>query len=103
MPEYLKDFYILETLPNFKKYLEETLINPVLNLISRPRKGFRKKLVQLSFQIAKGESNLSSHDNYLCEIASEMVEFLHAGTLAIDDIQDDSSFRRGEPTLHKKF
>jgi geranylgeranyl diphosphate synthase, type I len=31
------------------------------------------------------------------------IELVHNGTLIIDDIEDDSDLRRGEPVCHKKF
>lgn len=30
-----------------------------------------------------------------------MTEIIHNGSLVIDDIEDDSDFRRGRPCLHK--
>ena len=31
------------------------------------------------------------------------IEFIHNGTLIVDDIEDDSSFRRNEPALHLDY
>ncbi len=31
------------------------------------------------------------------------IELLHVGSLVIDDIEDDSRTRRGEPTLHRRY
>ena len=39
----------------------------------------------------------------VCHALGESLEAIHAGSLIIDDIQDQSAERRGSPTLHKKF
>ena len=35
-----------------------------------------------------------------CRLAAEAIEFIHAGSLIVDDIEDGSSVRRGRPALH---
>jgi geranylgeranyl pyrophosphate synthase len=37
------------------------------------------------------------------ELLPWSIELLHAGSLVIDDIQDDSLLRRGEPSLHRRY
>ena len=39
----------------------------------------------------------------LCQNAARLLESLHAGSLVVDDIQDDSLFRRGKATLHRLY
>ncbi len=61
-------------------------------LLSRPGKLFRARLVELSYSLAGGR-DFSPH-------LALLVELLHAGSLIVDDIQDDSPTRRGGPALH---
>lgn len=83
---------------NCKASLEDlfnlTLSKPLEQLFARPRKNLRGLLVELGFRMTGSinESNLQS--------ASEILEMLHAGSLIVDDIEDSSSTRRGQPSLH---
>jgi len=72
----------------------ESLLKPVDAFVSRCGKRIRQALVQCAFEIAGGEGVVP-----VC--LSSSIEMLHAGSLVIDDIQDDSSTRRGRPTLHR--
>ncbi len=38
----------------------------------------------------------------VASMISQAIESLHAGSLVIDDIQDDSQSRRGHPTMHRR-
>jgi geranylgeranyl pyrophosphate synthase len=55
---------------------------------------FRAELIELSYRMAGGKGNAPFD-------LIEFVELLHAGTLVIDDIEDGSTMRRGQPTLHE--
>jgi geranylgeranyl pyrophosphate synthase len=75
---------------------EGALGGPLLELLARPGKEFRSRLVEVAYQVSRGER------------APEMpaalpliVEILHAGSLIVDDIEDDSQLRRGRPALHR--
>lgn len=37
------------------------------------------------------------------EPCSYFCELIHNGTLVVDDIEDNSELRRGQPCLHKKY
>lgn len=73
--------------------LKEALHKPVADFMSRQGKRIRYGLMQSAFTLCGGRGKLP------CEVA-ESVEWLHAGSLIIDDIQDESAARRGEKSMH---
>lgn len=79
-----------------RKLLDENLIDPAERFLSRSGKRIRDGLVQFAYRIAGGKGIVP-------ECLSEAVEWLHAGSLVIDDIQDDSHERRGHPALHREM
>ena len=84
--------------------VEKVLIEPLSEFMQRPSKKFRGRLVHLGFQLA-GESapkKPTPQESQWCELGAELLESVHAASLVIDDIQDMSLFRRGQPTLHRK-
>ena len=46
---------------------------------------------------------MSPEDRERVKLAGQAIEFLHAGSLIIDDVQDDSPVRRQDVSLHKRF
>jgi geranylgeranyl pyrophosphate synthase len=70
------------------------LQTPVAQFVERPGKAFRADLVARSFEIAGGQGPCPPR-------LSAIVEILHAGSLIIDDIEDESSSRRGGVALHR--
>jgi geranylgeranyl pyrophosphate synthase len=73
---------------------ERALQNPLADFLSRPGKEFRARLVRLSWELAGRRTSPPSE-------LSMIIEALHAGSLIVDDIEDDSSYRRGAPALHR--
>jgi geranylgeranyl pyrophosphate synthase len=69
---------------------------PVHGFLSRPGKRIRACLLQAGFELAGGRGKPP-------ELMLDFVELLHAGSLVIDDIEDDSDSRRGQPTLHRQL
>jgi geranylgeranyl pyrophosphate synthase len=67
---------------------------PVAQFVERPGKAFRADLVTRSFELAGGSGPCPPR-------LSAIVEILHAGSLIIDDIEDESSSRRGGAALHR--
>lgn len=63
------------------------------HFLQRCGKRIRATLVGESFRLAGGEGEPPA-------AITEAVERLHAGSLIIDDIEDDSADRRGRPALH---
>lgn len=84
--------------------LQQQLFAPLIDLLSRPSKKFRGPLVEFGFRIGADETgSLTNQQVQLFETLSSVVEYFHAASLAIDDIQDDSATRRGRPSLHKIY
>ena len=71
------------------------LEGPLLELLSRPGKEFRSRLVEVAYHAS------CSGDAAMPEQLPLLVEILHAGSLIIDDIEDGSTHRRGKPALHQ--
>jgi len=57
-------------------------------------KRFRAALLQWAYAFAGGTGHAP-------EAVMDAVEMLHAGSLVIDDFEDDSQTRRGQPALHQ--
>jgi geranylgeranyl pyrophosphate synthase len=66
------------------------------SVLARPGKGFRARLVATSYGLAGGPASVPP------EIPA-LLEILHAGSLVVDDIEDDSQTRRGAPSLHVEY
>ena len=73
---------------------EDVLLAPVNDILSRPSKAFRARLVEAGARLVRGEGHVP-------EAALALVEILHAGSLIIDDIEDNSKIRRGKKAVHK--
>jgi len=71
------------------------LEGPLVELLSRPGKDFRSRLVEVAYQVSACSESLP-----MPEHLPLLVEILHAGSLIIDDIEDASTQRRGKPALH---
>ena len=70
------------------------LEGPVSDFVARPGKALRAELMARSYELAGGTG--------VCpERAWAIVEILHAGSLIVDDIEDESASRRGGPALHR--
>lgn len=82
--------------PSVQALLRKSLQSPVDDFLSRPSKGIRGALVEHAFHLGGGGGQ--------CPRAIvDAVELLHAGSLIVDDIEDESKTRRGWPALHEKF
>lgn len=80
--------------PLVNQLVDRALHQPVSDFKHRQGKRIRGSMVQISFEMAGGRGQVSA-------TIGESIECLHAGSLVIDDVQDDSQCRRGEPTLHQ--
>lgn len=72
-----------------------SLSGPLLELLTRPGKEFRSRLVEVSYEVGS-----SVGSDPMPALLPLLVEILHAGSLIVDDIEDDSKYRRGKPALH---
>lgn len=70
------------------------LAGPARNFLARPGKELRTRLVDAGWTLGGGESGAAP------ERIPLVLELLHAGSLIIDDVEDGSNVRRGEPALH---
>lgn len=77
-----------------ERHWRAALSSPLLELLEREGKCFRSRLVQVAFEVSAGGAG------QMPDTLPLIVEALHAGSLIIDDIQDDSKTRRGRPALH---
>jgi len=79
-----------------KKAVEESLIKPIWNFISRGGKRWRPVLFLLVTEAVGG--NIEKVKDFLI-----IPELAHEGSLICDDLEDQSELRRGKPCLHRIF
>jgi geranylgeranyl pyrophosphate synthase len=84
--------------------VDSFLLSPLRDFLKRPGKKIRGQMVEVGFELATGKEGhqRTESENRQLLLASDLLEALHAASLIIDDIQDNSELRRGEPTVHKK-
>ena len=75
---------------------ETALLGPARDMLRRPGKRFREVLVALAWRLAGGAGDVPA-------MLPLCVEIVHAGSLIIDDVEDDSSQRRGAACLHRLY
>jgi geranylgeranyl pyrophosphate synthase len=81
--------------------LDRALLAPVREFVSRESKQVRAQLVRIGFSLASDDSRAAQPSaDQLIDCLACVVEALHAGSLMIDDIQDDDEIRRGKAALH---
>jgi geranylgeranyl pyrophosphate synthase len=73
---------------------EAALAGPLREFLSRPGKRFRGQLTRLAWALADRRDQPPP-------ALEAVVELLHAGSLIVDDIEDDSIQRRGRAALHR--
>jgi geranylgeranyl pyrophosphate synthase len=86
-----------------EQILHDALLAPIADLTSARGKRVRGQLVACSYRLLSGEMAPSAFSTARCRLASEAIEFIHAGSLIIDDIEDGSPVRRGRPALHLRY
>jgi geranylgeranyl pyrophosphate synthase len=79
-------------------FLESALHRPLEDFLENPGKAIRAQLVHVGFGLARALTPGPGAGD--CNRLAECVELIHAGSLIIDDIQDNSCVRRGRPALH---
>lgn len=83
-----------------KKILATFLVEPMLELKNRPSHRFRSELVEVGYRLAGGAVPRHSDKSNLALCASS-IEYLHLGSLIVDDVQDGSEVRRQGQALHR--
>jgi geranylgeranyl pyrophosphate synthase len=86
-----------------KQILRKALLEPISELASRRGKRIRAQLVAFSCRLLSGDGPSSPVMERRCRVAAEAIEFIHAGSLIVDDIEDGSTTRRGRPALHVRY
>jgi geranylgeranyl pyrophosphate synthase len=66
------------------------------DILARPGRRFRARLAELAFRLGDGGSDPP-------RALGVILEVIHAGSLIIDDIEDGSLTRRGEPAVHVRY
>ncbi len=79
-----------------EELVRKDLTRPAEHFLERTGKRIRNSVVELVFAMAGGSG-------YVPPCLGEAIEWLHAGSLVIDDIQDESPLRRGHPSLHMQI
>lgn len=72
---------------------QRALTGPLAEFTRRPGKELRARLCELAWALAGGRGESP-------EAVALIIEALHAGSLIVDDIEDDAHERRGAPALH---
>jgi geranylgeranyl pyrophosphate synthase len=75
---------------------DQVLLAPIRDILGRPGKSFRANLVRASFALVNDTESPPAE-------LSAALEILHAGSLIVDDIADQSRERRGGPCVHLTF
>jgi geranylgeranyl pyrophosphate synthase len=79
--------------------IERAVTVPLEDFLSRG-KSLRSKAVESGFCLGRGGTVLSADERRCCARVAECIEAIHAGSLIVDDIQDNSLHRRGSSALH---
>lgn len=73
----------------------EALVGPAAVFLARPGKDVRARLVRAGWRAAGGDPADEPRG------VARVIELLHAGSLIVDDVEDDARDRRGGPALHR--
>jgi geranylgeranyl pyrophosphate synthase len=84
----------LATLP--REVWSRVLGDLARDILARPGRRFRARLAELAFRLGDGGVEPP-------HALGAILEIIHAGSLVIDDIEDGSRTRRGEPALHVRY
>ena len=76
-----------------ERYLAQGLVAPIREIADRGGKGWRSYAALSCIDLVGGDSRRFLH--WLI-----MPEIVHVGSLIVDDVEDDSSVRRGGPACH---
>ncbi len=74
---------------------KRALAGPAGEFLARPGKALRTSIVRAGWLLGGGAADAFPEQLAL------VLELLHAGSLVIDDVEDDSDERRGAPALHR--
>jgi geranylgeranyl pyrophosphate synthase len=86
--------------PSALAMLRRATYEPLSDALSRPGKSFRARLLRHAHAIASTASGQLPATPLPPELP-QLIELLHAGSLIVDDVQDEAEQRRGAPALHR--
>jgi geranylgeranyl diphosphate synthase, type I len=89
--------YIKHTTATLYGPYAELEVNTFLDILSRGGKRIRGTLVMVGYEMTGGQ------DRAMILQAARAIEMLHTYMLIVDDIQDRSRVRRGQPTAHEQL
>ncbi len=75
---------------------EAGLLGPLRDFLARPGKSLRARLVEAAWRLSGARDDPPG-------LLAAIVEVLHAGSLVIDDIEDEAMERRGRAALHRLY
>ena len=81
--------------PRLAQLADHALYAPLRAFLARPGKEVRARVSRLAYRLSGGQGEPPP-------ALPSIVECLHAGSLIVDDIEDASLCRRGEPCLHRQ-
>jgi len=79
-----------------EKAVQESLANPIWDFLDRGGKRWRPALTLLACEAVGGKKKDAL-------LVSVIPEFVHNGTIMVDDVEDNSALRRGKPSTHLLF
>lgn len=100
-PDELEALLDLESTSTQIGLFDQTLLSPLTHYLAGGGKRFRSEFIEIGFLQSGGQ--IDPEQTRKIEVASQMIEAIHAGSMIIDDIQDQSEIRRGKPTLHRQY
>lgn len=95
----LADLLGIESCAPDYSLMSRTLLDPLKDFLSFEGKRFRAELIDIAFVVCGGIR--TDETTKQLSICSQIIEGLHVGSMIIDDIQDQSDFRRGRPAFHR--
>ncbi|KDR77352.1 hypothetical protein GALMADRAFT_246737 [Galerina marginata CBS 339.88] len=96
MSQYDNLLDVLSEEPVWSPVNEQAILEPFKYITSNPGKEIRGKLIEaFRFWLDVPEDKL--------KVIAKVVNMLHAASLMVDDIEDDSQLRRGKPVTHKIY
>ncbi len=97
----LRDLLEVDSCEPSYDLLTGVLLHPLKEFLSFEGKRLRTEMIEIAFLAAGG--TLDPHAQERLDLCSQFVEGLHAGSMIIDDIQDQSEIRRGRSAFHCQY
>ena len=86
---------------SLRPYVDQGMLDPIRSAIGSGGKRWRSALMLTMLEGLQRPVGKTLDSSAFAVAAA--IEMVHAGSIIHDDIEDDSSMRRGQPCLHKAF